>query len=619
MVGERVKAGLVLGAWLCAATAAVSAAPESASLADIHALVRGGASNLALRLLERDAPSTHNMAAWMAWEKERTAVYMTQRNWDAVSRSVERLPDAVPASFRRWALEQAALARLGAKDPAGARRYLRRLIWQETGTNEDLAYWRRLVIRSYLVNGDLDDAQYALQRYLLDNNAKSDVWRVLHAEILLRAGRNRAAFDVLAGAESFEARQFRLLSGLRAGVLRASDVAAQAKRLSGELRARPTQARDAWALMAEAASRGRDLGARVVALEQALALPPPTDSLTPVTADDLWQAYDRLAESVGNAEHLMIGNDCRWFSRAKASLESAEAKPANAGRRPRKSKTAVEPAYVGRALMAFLTTQAADADVREAAHEWLADALFSAGQGEIARALYTTSTRFGSFDSIPGTVRYLLADKALAEYDIDLAAKLIKGLDNPPEGEDKELWSLRRARVWVYAGDYHAAETLLGGLIAAHDELDPDFADRILQVVFDLQAAGRHNEALALLESIFTRADNERVRREILYWRADSRAALGQHERAAELYLASASYGRSSAGDPWGQTARFHAAEELGKGGLIEDARNVYRKLLAATDDPRRRAVIERQIEQLWLVRKTSAAPSLTDHERDGR
>lgn len=38
----------------------------------------------------------------------------------------------------------------------------------------------------------------------------------------------------------------------------------------------------------------------------------------------------------------------------------------------------------------------------------------------------------------------------------------------------------------------------------------------------------------------------------------------------------------------WRSLGRFHAAEALAKAGLTEDARSVYAKLLAVTDDPRR-------------------------------
>ena len=94
------------------------------------------------------------------------------------------------------------------------------------------------------------------------------------------------------------------------------------------------------------------------------------------------------------------------------------------------------------------------------------------------------------------------------------------------------------------------------------------------------------------------------MQREILYWIADSRAALGAHQQAAELYLRSAAYQHPTGGDMWGQTARYHAAEQLGKAGLTRDARLVYRALLKHTEDAKQRAVLERNIQQLWLIEK---------------
>ncbi|MEK7712357.1 MAG: hypothetical protein AAB312_04795, partial [Pseudomonadota bacterium] len=81
-------------------------------------------------------------------------------------------------------------------------------------------------------------------------------------------------------------------------------------------------------------------------------------------------------------------------------------------------------------------------------------------------------------------------------------------------------------------------------------------------------------------------------------------AALGDHQQAAELYLRSATYQHPTGGDMWGQTARYHAAEELGKAGLTQDARLVYQALLRHADDAKQRAVIERNIQQLWLIEK---------------
>ena len=76
--------------------------------------------------------------------------------------------------FRRWTLRQAAEARLAANDFPGARRYLRQLLWQEQPDAETVAHARRLVIRSYLLEDNLADAQAGVLRYQQDYNAKSD-------------------------------------------------------------------------------------------------------------------------------------------------------------------------------------------------------------------------------------------------------------------------------------------------------------------------------------------------------------------------------------------------------------------------------------------------------------
>ena len=53
--------------------------------------------------------------------------------------------------------------------------------------------------------------------------------------------------------------------------------------------------------------------------------------------------------------------------------------------------------------------------------------------------------------------------------------------------------------------------------------------------------------------------------------------------------------------DPWAQTARFNAAESLQLSGLVDDARRIYEGLLAVTEDPARRSVLNHKIQQLWL------------------
>ena len=205
---------------------------------------------------------------------------------------------------------------------------------------------------------------------------------------------------------------------------------------------------------------------------------------------------------------------------------------------------------------------------------------------------------------MPEYARYRLADQALTDYDITFAARLMQGLENPPAGENPDSWSLRRARVLIYAGDQRGAVQLLNGILAGKKNLDDAFAERFIQVLFDLQAAEHHTQVIALLEAVFLLNKKPRIQRECLYWTADSKAALGEHQQAAELYLRSATYQHPTGGDMWGQTARYHAAEELGKAGLTQDARLVYQALLRHADDAKQRAVIERNIKQLWLIEK---------------
>lgn len=599
MMRRRIVIGIALCA-LLGASLPVRAAAERLDLTRIDALARGGAPGLALALLGQHAPAVNDLKAWMPWERQRIAIYESQQDWDAIARRARELPAAVPEDFRRWMYRQAAQARLAANDPVGARQWLRRLIFGQRPGRDELAQWQRLVIRSYLGEGNLTDAQTALLRYQHDYPARSDVWQVLHAEVLLRAGSHRAAYDVLAGAQSFEARRLRLLAGLRSGALKPATVLRDSEALAVRLRAHPQDARETWAVAAEAAARANDLQARIRTLEQALRLPQQSGSLLATSADELWQAYDALAERIGNSARLFVGQDCQWFRKAR-SVDPADPKAPRAGREKRDAVQA-------RALFAFLTTRAQDERVRAAAHEWLTASLFEDGAIQLVQALYLSSARYPDVNRMPTLVRYRLADKALAEYNVRLAGTLLKDMQAPPAGEDEALWRLRRARVLVYAGDDQTAVALLRGLATGQPKLDPDFADRLLQVVFDLQAIGRHAEALPLLEAVYVRVDNARLRRELLFWQAESQAGLQRYQDAAELFLRSATFGGGSGGDPWGQTARFHAAEALAKAGLTEDARGVYNKLLAVTDDPRRRSVIERNIQQLWLIERQKRA-----------
>lgn len=595
--GSRLLAAIVATLSLFAVSpalaASVSEAPvESDALARVQALVKGGATQLALQLIDQNQPDISETENWIQWEKQRYALLRAQRQWQKLVERALNLPEGLPAGFVLWAKTEAVRASLEAGDTDGARRILRGLLWSGQGKDEEHAEWRQLVIRSYLLDDNVTDARVALARYRDDYDANTPAWRELEATILIRAGRAQQAYLLVGDIKTYEGRLLTLLAGLRANILTPAAVLARARRLAEETRSQPAFSYQAWMLAAEAAGRANDTMQRMYALERALtgarqyASP---DHLLTVKADDLWRAYDRYADMVGNDARMLVGNDAAWLKKAESWKR--------------------DDAMQARAFYAFLTTHAGSNETRALATRRLTESLIEDGRAEVLRTLYAASARYPDLASVPDYVRYRLADQALSDFDIDFAARIMQGLDKAPEGEDADNWTLRRARILTYAGKYVDAAALLNGLLIGKAKIGDAFAERYLQVIFDLQGADQHVKALGLLESLFQQAENPRTQREILYWMADSRLARGEYQKAAELYLRSAVYNTPLGGDMWGQTARFHAAEALAKAGLTQDAREVYQKLLKYTEDARQRAVIERNIQQLWLIEKKSTTP----------
>jgi tetratricopeptide (TPR) repeat protein len=164
--------------------------------------------------------------------------------------------------------------------------------------------------------------------------------------------------------------------------------------------------------------------------------------------------------------------------------------------------------------------------------------------------------------------------------------------------------------VLILGGRIDAGIDALRKLLASKAELDPD---HVLQVVFDLQTLGRNQAALEFFHALAGRQLDAEHQRELLYWMADSYKALGDHIQAARLYLQSAIRPGPFTMDPWAQTARFHAAEELAAAGLVDDARRLYQQLLNATHDTGRQAVLRRALQQLLLVSPRTAKSADTD------
>ena len=251
----------------------------------------------------------------------------------------------------------------------------------------------------------------------------------------------------------------------------------------------------------------------------------------------------------------------------------------------------------------MLMLEASDAEVAETAARGYLQSFAEIDEAErnLLANLFNRSRTFSSAHKIPAAIRYQLVDLALKSADIEEATRLMSGLDSVPEGASRFDWQLRQSRVLILGGRYDEGDQVLRNLISEYREPVAEATDRILQVLFDMQTVNLHEQAIAHFNALLGLDIGARQRREILFWIADSYSGLEQYDRAALLYLQSAMLPAPEAMDPWAQTARYNAAESLQRAGLIDDARRIYQALLAITDDPARRSVLNQRIQQLWL------------------
>lgn len=556
--------------------------------ASVDLLIKAGALELAIQTIDRHQGKQVD-DQWRSWERLRYKLYFQRRQYETLQDRYRSYPADLPNDFRVWATGQLARALLIQGKGEEARFYLRKLIWSVNDDPKAIASWRRQVIESYLANDRVDDADVALIQYQRDYPGRSASWQVFRGRVLIRREEYRDAVEVLTGTQRLDARLFRLYAALRAGIYQPDVVIKSASRVAGLKYADNRTRKQAWVLVSKASAKAGNRARQIDALEKAFNIPiefEVKDAILGAAADDLWKAYLDFSEAFGNRKRLLVGDDAEWMRQAELFEK----------KQPERA----------RAIYAFLSQKAQADIIRDIAHKRLTDSLYNDQLGLVAVALYTDSQVAGEIEKLPDTVRYRLAIEILRGGDIKRAAAIMKTLKRPPAEESVQDWKLRRARTLVYAGQFDDAFKLLQQILNDGEVLTPGFIRRYTQVVFDLQAVGEHESALTIFSGLYDKTDDKEIQRELLYWMAESKLAQGKANEAAELYLRSAYHGQPKGGDMWGQSARYYAAEALAKSGYIEDARIVFENLLKHTPDAKRRAVIERNLQQLWLKQKTS-------------
>jgi tetratricopeptide (TPR) repeat protein len=576
--------------WLWLLSLLIPAQIVAQDLSGISQLARDGAPGLALKLLDKAQPdASENLQGWLFYERQRIDIMRDWAQWGALSERLQKLPQNAPDDFRHWANVEGVNAYLNSGRADAARDLLRRLLWQTPAplSPDQFSLYRRLTVRSYLVENNLEDAQRAMRRYQQDYGDKGQEWQKLRARLLLRlerAAEARAALRGIDGADN-ETLALQWLTELRSQGRPPKVILGDVRTAVDDKKSTAIDEARFWSVGAEAA---RDFGGRLTEsriLETVLMSPatlPADDVLFTVSGDRLWNAYRQYALDQGNELQLLIGQDARWLDEAAKWSK----------KQPEKA----------RAFLAVVMLDGGSAETRQLAYTRYLESIKALPEPiQLLRKLFIDTRAFPNSASIPDPVRYLLVDDALAKNDMALATHLISGSAAVPAGADPFEWGLRRSRILVLGGRHADGIENLNKLLQADLRLDRAAWDRVLQVVFDLQTVGRHEEAIALFKNILERPLEPQLQREILYWQADSYKALQDHSRAAWLYLKSATLLDVQGLDPWGQTARFQAAEVLADAGLPEDARRIYEGLLKVTRETERRAAIKYKLQELWL------------------
>ena len=572
------------------------------SLNQMNELVELGVPALALSLLEDEQKQRPAFSAdWYAFEYKRILLLAALERWQRVIERTQWLFDTaakerhITKKIRLWFETQQVIARLQLKQSEQALEQLQHLLWDTEEAHRDPSLpvvWRRLVIRAYLQSNIDDDARRALVKYDRDYNTEEQNidWVLLQAQVLLRTNRPQQAIQLLEkipleNAVDVEALLF--IAQLQHDPKKAAAINQQMrKKLDGQLLNR--SARWAYSYVAYQSSKIlNDQAAQISNLESMLSLGieyPVFDESYQVTADDLWDIYNEQGLIIANDSGLLFGNDEQWQKRSDQLLKKA----------PEKAL----------ALNTALVLHTNNFSTMQQQHKTIVEIIEQRKKGlELINQLYLHSNKVSDVNVLPDEVRYRLVDYALSEGDYSEAAKIMKSLQEPPQGNTLFDWRMRKARVLILQGEYQSSEELIRKTFSENARITRDELDRYIQVVFDFQTVQQHERAIRLFDIVSLDGLDEKLKREIYFWKAESYFSLKQYDRAALFYLESSRAVADAEHDLWGQSARFKAGQSLMLAEIYDDAKKVFSDLLLVTASDSRKAIINQNLQKIRLLK----------------
>ncbi|GMR01092.1 MAG: hypothetical protein BMS9Abin19_0446 [Gammaproteobacteria bacterium] len=572
------------------------------SLAQMNELIELGMPALALSLLEREQKKRPVFSAdWYAFEYKRILLMSALERWKPLIERTQWLFDTarkdrhITKKIRLWFETQQVIARLQLKQSERGLDQLQQLLWNTEPKYRDPslpAVWRRLVIRAYLQMQADDDARRALVKYERDYKTdETDIdWVLLQAQVLLRTHRPYQAIQLLERIpveNAVDVEALLLIAELQNEPKSAAKINQQMReQLDGQVLSR--SARWAYSYVAYLASKVlSDNAAQISNLEAMLSLGikyPLFDENYQVTADDLWDSYNKLGLMTANDNGLLFGNDEQWQNLSEQLID----------KEPEKAL----------ALNAALVLHTDKFTTKQQQHKTIVEIIERRKNGlELINQLYLHSNKVVDVNVLPDEVRYRLVDYALSEGSYSEAATIMKSLKEPPQGKTLFDWRMRKARVLILQGEYKKSENLIRNTFAEKTSITRAELDRFIQVVFDFQTVQQHQQAIKLFDLVSLENLDEKLKREIFFWKAESYFSLEKYDRAALFYLESARAVAEAEHDLWGQSARFKAGKALMLAGIYDDAKKVFSDLLIITASDSRKAIINQNLQKIRLLK----------------
>ena len=574
------------------------------SLAQMNELIELGVPALALSLLENEQKKRPAFSAdWYAFEYKRILLLSALERWQQMIERTQWLFDTaakerhITRKIRLWFETQQVIARIQLKQSEQALAQLQQLLWDTDPQYRDPslpAIWRRLVIRIYLQLQADDDARRALVKYEHDYKTdETDIdWVLLQSQVLLRTHRPQQAIGLLqkiSVENAVDVEALLLIAELQNNPKRAAEIKQQMReQLDGQILSR--SARWAYSYVAYLAAKVlSDNAAQISNLEVMLSLGieyPLFDESYQVSADDLWAAYNKLGLKTANANGLLFGNDKQWQNLSDKLINTE----------PEKAL----------ALNVALVLHTDKFTTKQQQHKTIVEIIERRKNGlELINQLYLHNSKVTDVNVLPDEVRYRLVDYALSEGSYSEAAIIMESLQEPPQGKTLFDWRMRKARVLILQGEYKQSENLIRKTFAEKSSITREELDRFIQVVFDFQTVQQHQQAIKLFDLVSLENLDEKLKREIYFWKAESFFSLKKYDQAALFYLESARAVNGEEHDLWGQAARFKAGRSLMLAEIYDDAKKVLSDLLIITASDSRKAIINQNLQKIRLLSST--------------